>query len=80
MIMKLLLKSFLSTIYFGLLFLLLQFLFDGFGRETLNSVLADAPRHLFMLLFIFITMILQNIIIQQRKVKLQSDLRKKVNR
>ena len=80
MIMKLLLKSFLSTIYFGLLFLLLQFLFDGFSMETLSTVLADAPRHLFMLLFIFITMILQNIIIQQRKVKLQSDLRKKVNR
>ena len=80
MIMKLLLKSFLSTIYFGLLFLLIQFAWDGFSTGTLEYVLADAPRHLFMLLFIFITMILQNIIIQQRKVKLQSDLRKKVNR
>ena len=78
--MKLLVKSLLNTIIFGLLFLLLQFLFDGFSMETLNSVLADAPRHLFMLLFIFITMILQNIIIQQRKAKMERDLRKKVNR
>ena len=80
MIMKLLLKSFLSTIYFGLLFLVIQFACDGFGRETLNSVLADAPRHLFMLLFIFITLILQNIIRQQRKAKMERDLRKKVRR
>lgn len=79
MIMKLLLKSLRSTIIFGLLFLLLQFLFDGFSMATLNSVLADTPRHLFFLLFIFIVEILQNIIRQQRKVKLQSDLKKNVS-
>ena len=80
MIMKLLVKSLLNTIIFGLLFLVIQFAWDGFGRETLNSVLADAPRHLFMLLFIFITLILQNIIRQQRKAKMERDLRKKVRR
>ena len=80
MITNILLKSLRGTMTFGVLFFLLQFIWDGFNMETLNSVLADAPRHLFMLLFILIVLILQNIIIQQRKVKLQSDLNKKVRR
>src|SRR5690606_33230637 len=79
MITNILLKSLRGTITFGLLFFLLQFIWDGFSMETLNSVLEDAPRHLFMLLFIFIVAILQNIIRQQRKVKLQSDLKKNVS-
>ena len=80
MITNILLKSLRGTITFGLLFFLLQFIWDGFSMETLNSVLEDAPRHLFMLLFIFITLILQNIIRQQRKAKMERDLRKKVRR
>lgn len=80
MITKLLLKSLRGTITFGLLFFLLQFIWDGFSVETLNSVVGNTPLHLLMLLFIFIVAILQNIIRQQRKVKLQSDLRKKVSR
>ena len=80
MITNILLKSLRGTMTLGVLFFLLEFIWDGFNMETLNSVLADAPRHLFMLLFIFIVLILQNIIIQQRKVKLQSDLNKKVRR
>ncbi len=80
MITNLLLKSLRDTLIFGLLFFMLQFIWDGFSMETFNSILADTPRHLFMLLFIFIALILQNIILKQRKVKLQSDLKKKFRR
>lgn len=80
MITNILLKSLRNTALFGLLFLLLQFLLDGFSIDTLKSVLANTPRHLFFLLFIFIVEILQHIIRQQRKDKAERDLRRKISR